>query len=119
MWTSRAAVRSLLLTLCVWCSLSGTARAGDAAEGKTLYQLRCAFCHGMAGTGDGPGGAALKPPPTDFTSPGLWKTTNPQALKATIGNGKPGTAMLAFKASLTIEQIDDLVAYLQTFKPKP
>jgi len=117
-------VGSILCTsLCLagWISLSlaGVAYAEDANPGKTLYDGRCAFCHGVAGKGDGPAGAALRPPPTNLTSADVWKRLTPQAMKDVIANGKPGTGMIAFKASLTAAQIDALIAYLDTFKPTP
>lgn len=43
----------ILLTVC-----SSTALA-DVAKGKALYDQLCTSCHGAAGKGDGPVGAAL------------------------------------------------------------
>ena len=103
------------VALALACALP--AHAGDAAKGQDLYSSRCMFCHGAAGKGDGPAGAALKPPPTNFTSADYWKTAKLETMKEVIVNGKPGTAMVAFKSSVSPEQIDDLVAYLQTFQP--
>src|SRR5262245_20508182 len=112
---SRAARRgaTLVMLLC----LAGAAQAGDSAAGKRLYDSRCAFCHGTAGQGDGPAGAALKPPPTNFTSADFWKGVSSEQLKASIADGKPGTAMVGFKAALSAEQIDDVLTYLRTFPP--
>ena len=57
--------------------------AGDAAKGKVLFETNCASCHGTSGKGDGPVGAALQPPPRDFTV-GEFKFD-------TDKDGKPGT----------------------------
>jgi mono/diheme cytochrome c family protein len=100
----------------LWLWLLGAACAGDSAAGKRLYDGRCAFCHGGTGKGDGPAGAALKPPPTNFASAEFWKSTPEERIKASIANGKAGTAMVGFKASLSGEQIDDLLAYLRTLQ---
>jgi cytochrome c oxidase cbb3-type subunit 3 len=95
-----------------------SAQAADVEKGKRLYDSRCAFCHGNSGAGNGPAGAALKPKPTDFTRAEYWKSTSPEAIKAAIQNGKPNTAMLAFKNALSTEELDDLVAYMRTFAPQ-
>jgi high-affinity iron transporter len=104
-----------------WAALllaaGAAAYAADPEHGHALYATRCAFCHGPAGKGDGPAGAALKPPPTDFTSAAFWKTTPADTIHSTIENGKPGTAMMGFKSSLRAEDIDDLVAYLKGLRP--
>lgn len=106
------------LAACVWLAFATAARAGDPTKGKSIYDGRCAFCHGASGKGDGVAGAALKPPATNFATPDFWQNTKLETIKSFIENGKPGTAMMAFKASLSAEQIDDLLAYLQTFKPR-
>jgi mono/diheme cytochrome c family protein len=112
-----ALVRSGLCTAVLTLVLTSPARAGDAEKGQDLYASRCLFCHGATGKGDGPAGAALKPPPTNFTSADYWKAARIETMKDVVANGKLGTAMLAFKSSVSREQIDDVVAYLQTFKP--
>jgi mono/diheme cytochrome c family protein len=99
-------------------ALAGAAHAGDAEKGKLIYTSRCSFCHGAAGKGDGAAGAVLKPPATNFATPEFWKTATVESMKSVIQNGKPGTAMLSFKASLTAEQIDQVISHLQTFKPQ-
>jgi mono/diheme cytochrome c family protein len=109
--------RSLAATALV-LALAGAARAGDAEKGKLIYTSRCSFCHGAAGKGDGAAGVMLKPPATNFTTSEFWKTATPESMKNVIQNGKPGTAMASFKTSLNAEQIDQVIAHLQTFKPQ-
>jgi mono/diheme cytochrome c family protein len=58
------------------------AQAGDAAAGKTKYDMFCATCHGPAGKGDGPA-APKDPSPRDF-SKGEFKYDADK-------DGKPGT----------------------------
>ena len=111
-------VRIQLAGMALFLSLVGVAHAGDAKKGKMAYTSRCSFCHGATGKGDGAAGAVLKPPATNFTTPEFWKTATPETIKTVIENGKPGTGMVSFKASLNAEQIDDLIAFLQTFKPQ-
>ena len=100
-------------------SVNGAARAADAKKGKIAYNSRCAFCHGASGKGDGPAAAQLKPPPTNFATQKFWKDATPEGIKTVIENGKQGTSMTSFKASLNAEQIDDIIAYLQTLRTQP
>jgi len=90
--------------------------AADAAAGKTIYTERCAFCHGPSGRGDGPSGTALRPPPRDFTDRRFWETATPAEIADAIANGRPHTAMPAFRASLTPAQIADVITYIETFR---
>ena len=99
--------------------LAAPALAADLEQGKNLYLSRCMFCHGETGKGDGPAAAGLKPAPTNFTTVEYWKTATTETTKGIIAGGIPGSAMLPFKAALSPEQIDDLVVYLQAFKPAP
>ena len=48
------------------------AQPGDAAAGKTVYERKCAGCHGEKGDGKGPAAELLAPKPRDFTA-GLYK----------------------------------------------
>lgn len=92
------------------------AAAADPAKGKDVYESRCSFCHGSGGKGDGPAGAALQPKPTNFTEPTYWKTATPEMARMIVTNGKTGTAMVPFGQILKPNEIDDVVAYLQTLK---
>ena len=72
-----------LATLATCLIAPGAAWAADAAAGKTTFDTNYASCHGVSGKGDGPVGAALQPPPRDFTA-GDFKFD-------TDGDGKSGT----------------------------
>jgi len=109
--TMTGAIAVLLL-----CRAAIAAEGQGPSKGKDLYDSRCAFCHGSGGKGDGPAGAALQPRPTNFTDPGFWKTTSNEMVRLIVVNGKPGTAMVPFGQTLKSNEIDDVVAYLQTFK---
>ncbi|MBI3269856.1 MAG: c-type cytochrome [Planctomycetes bacterium] len=71
--------------------------------GRRIYAVRCAFCHGEKGDGNGPVAPYLNPRPRDFTS-GKFKlrTTDSQTLPTdedlyrTITRGIPGSAMPAW-----------------------
>lgn len=96
-----------------WLVSTG-ALAADPAAGQVLYAASCTACHGVAGDGKGPAAVALKPKPTDFTSPGWLAGRTDEQLTTSIRAGRPGTAMTPF-TELTDTEVADLVAYLRAF----
>lgn len=86
-------------------------------KGKALYEGKgtCANCHGMAGRGDGPGGANLNPPPRIFKSRGFWKHRTEGEIFWVIKNGSTGTAMIPFGGLLSDEEIWTVIQYERSF----
>jgi mono/diheme cytochrome c family protein len=72
--------RVLALTMLAVLANSSSTFAADAvapeiaAEAKTIYDARCALCHGASGKGDGVAAAGLAPQPRDLTS-AEWQTS--------------------------------------------
>ena len=104
------------------------ATAGDAEAGKTPFANNCSSCHGMGGKGDGPVGAALQPPPRDFSVGDFkfdtdddGKTGTDADLRNVITNGagKYGGSMLMapWGAMLSPEDMDNVIAYIRSLKP--
>jgi high-affinity iron transporter len=89
--------------------------AGDPAKGKTIYEKFCMACHGPQGKGDGPAGKMLKPLAADFTSAESKKKSEAD-LRQVVEKGKPGTAMGPWKPQLSDADINDVLAYLSTFR---
>jgi mono/diheme cytochrome c family protein len=101
------------LVLALLLALSGAALAqdGDADNGKTLFGQYCAVCHGY--DGQGRVGATL----SDW-----FASIDPQAfVRATVSDGVAGT-MPAFSQAnggpLTEQQIDDLAAYILSWRER-
>jgi DMSO reductase family type II enzyme heme b subunit len=99
---------------------AAAAQAGDPAQGKRVYEIRCAGCHGTGGKGDGPAAELLVPRPRDFTA-GKYKIrtvtstlASDQDLFRIITDGMPGTSMPSWKA-LPEKDRWALVAYVKTF----
>jgi len=87
------------------------------AAGKDLYAKNCAACHGDKGDGKGPAGAALKPPPADFTDPKMMAAHSSEELFTTLTLGEE--TMPSFQNSLTNDERWSLVDYLWTFIYQP
>ncbi len=95
--------------------------AGDAAAaeaGKGIYEVNCASCHGPLGKGDGPAAAALEPKPKDLTAVQTSLTDDFVFWRISEGglNMTPPSAMPAWKAVLSEDQIWQLVTYIRTLK---
>lgn len=53
---------------------AAAATPGAKAEARRIFETRCVTCHGSTGAGDGPGSAALNPPPRDFRD-AAWQSS--------------------------------------------
>jgi cytochrome c oxidase cbb3-type subunit I/II len=99
--------------------ISGTAQ--DFDNGKAIYTLYCAQCHGDSGQGDGPAssktyGGYIMPEPANFTESGgdfpnygrwVWK----------VKEGVETTNMPPWKWALSEEEIYQVIFYEQSFSP--
>ena len=109
-----------LYVLCVlttaYCLMASTpslaADAQSLARGKKLYEKYCVACHGPQGRGDG--AVQFAPPVADLTSSDVLLKPDSRLLKS-IHDGRPNTAMDAWKSKLSDEAIRDILAYVLTF----
>ena len=100
--------------------------AGDPAAGKMLFDANCSSCHGVSGKGDGPVGAALTPPPRDFTlaafrfdADGDGSPGEDQDLILVIQNGAMkygGSPLMAPWPTLTEVQVTDVISHIRSLK---
>ena len=103
---------SIALALaCVAMMLPLTLHADDASA--KLYQSKCVACHAADGTGNTPGGKALKVTP--FSDADVQKQSDAD-LTAIIAKGK--NKMPAYEKSLKTEEIKGLVGYVRELGKK-
>ena len=96
-------------------SLDFPTEAVDLAEGRAIYQQRCASCHGDAGRGDGVAAAGLTPRPTPLADHALMSDVTPAIMYRVVSVGIRGTAM-AGAADLTPKQKWAVVTYVTTLR---
>ena len=96
---------------------TAAAGTGDAAKGEEIFQQNCDFCHDAKSneTRVGPGLKSVlkKLPESHTTSDGTEHTEHTVAIvRKQIEEG--GGGMMAMKDILSKEEIDHIIAYLQT-----
>ncbi len=90
----------------------------SVAAGQALYDAHCATCHGKTGKGDGPLGLTLIPRPADLTLHAVPGVHTDGQLFEWITNGFPGSAMPAWRDSLSDTDRWNLVNFIRTLAPK-
>lgn len=90
-------------------------------RGATVYAENCASCHGPTGRGDGEAGRDLSPPPGNLA----WLSQMPMVrwdpfMYWTVAEGGAsfGSAMPAFKDTLSSDDIWAVIAYVQGRLPQ-
>ena len=88
----------------------------DVAEGKAIFAQSCASCHGVAGLGDGPAGAAMRPRPPAIGTAAQMGGVTPALMFRITSIGIAGTPMAGFGGALTAEQRWNVVAYVTAMR---
>jgi mono/diheme cytochrome c family protein len=84
------------------------------AAGKNIFVTMCASCHGEDGKGNGPGAAALNPPPRNFENEEGWKNgITLSGIYTTLQEGIPGTGMISYEI-LTPKDKFSLIHYMRS-----
>lgn len=94
-------------------ALAGSVQPGHLERGKAIYEQRCVVCHGPEGRGDGVQAPFLSPRPASLISAATSAKTDQELLHA-IANGKPRTAMPAWKDILSEEEQRDVLRYIRS-----
>lgn len=118
--TARTMALLTLPTVIALVAVATEAMAGVAAQAgstkqdaATLYQSYCSVCHGDQGNGLSRARASLNPPPSDFTHPAAKAYLSRERMIHSVREGRPGTAMIAWKAQLSDSQIGGIVDYVR------
>lgn len=84
------------------------------------YNQLCASCHGQAGDGNGPAGAALNPKPRAFTDATWQASVTDEHIHKVIKDGGVAVGlspmMAPWGAVLSEQQLTEMVAYVRQFK---
>jgi mono/diheme cytochrome c family protein len=91
-------------------------KALDAAR---LYQEYCAVCHGEKGDGKSRASQGLATPPRNFTTPGLAQVLSRERMIDVVWNGRPGTAMAAWRDRLSRQQVAAIVDFVRSAIMQP
>ena len=93
--------------------------SGSVSQGKTLFLIYCAPCHGTSARGDGPLALHLADPSADLRRPGFHNVRPGEPLESALARivryGLAPTSMPGHEW-LTDRQVSDLVAYVKTLK---
>jgi len=109
-WLGFLVILSILSTHC-----SKKKKSAESFEtGKNIYEANCSACHGITGSGDGPGSAALNPKPRNYKKDGFKYGSALDEVKRTIEEGIEGTDMPPWAEVLTDEQITQVAEYVKT-----
>jgi len=93
-------------------SMGSAYAAGDSAAGKAVYERACKGCHGATGTANPAMAKVMKVEIKDLGSSEVQSMSDDDLKKVvTDGKGK----MQPIK-SVTGKSVDDVVAYVRTFK---
>lgn len=112
----RLVVGAIAVTLLGIVGIAGRAHAGThTAKGSAdvLYHNYCSVCHGDRGDGRSRARNSLVPPPRDFTTREAIDQLTRERMIASVTEGRPGTAMVAWKSQLSAPEIEAIVDYIR------
>jgi mono/diheme cytochrome c family protein len=81
----------------------------DVLSGRVIFSTVCARCHGIDGKGEGQ--MKFTPPVADLTSAAVQQKLDARLFKS-VHDGRPDTAMGAWREALSDDEIWDALAYV-------
>lgn len=108
---------AMLLLLCGW----NVALAGErgvksdkvARPAAKIFHTFCSVCHGDKGNGQSRARGSFAVPPRDYTTPEAAIELTRERMIHSVTNGRPGTAMIAWRTELTGAEIEGVVDYIR------
>jgi cytochrome c oxidase cbb3-type subunit 3 len=85
----------------------------DLTVGGQIYARHCVECHGSTGSGRTPLTEGLGRFPRNFGDAGAMRSVTDDALRQTIIQGRPGTAMAPWRGILNEEDIRRVILYIR------
>ena len=99
---------ALLLAACAVIALVG-APVAQAADGKALYEAKCAMCHGKDGVAK-----PMAKGSANFNDAKWQGATKPEAIETVIADGKG--KMKGYKDKMSAEEVKAVAGYVKTIK---
>lgn len=104
-----------------WISFEGSDKASpeNIATGKQLYEENCVACHGVDGVGESPH-FPMEKDEYGFKAPALnndshgWHHSDKNIAEAILKGSPQNERMVAFRDSLSDEDVDNLIAYIKS-----
>lgn len=108
---------ALLMLLCSWnvafAGMHDPKSDKVTREGSFIFKHYCSVCHGDKGNGQSRARGSFAVPPRDYTTPeAAIELTRPRMINS-VTNGRPGTAMIAWRTELTEKEIENVVDYIR------
>jgi cytochrome c oxidase cbb3-type subunit III len=111
-----------MLVLCLAAGVTSAVAGEKSAPSSSRSEIRpavlyhdyCSVCHGDKGDGRSRAQNSLMPPPRDFTAADSAAQLTRARMIESITNGRPGTAMTAYKSQLNQKEIEALTDYVRS-----
>jgi len=103
-----------LIAIFALCSLVFSLGSALAADGKALFDAKCATCHGTDGVAKE---MWAKKGARNFNDPAWQKEKTDEQLVKDTTDGIPEKKMPAYKDKLKADEIDAIVKHIRTLAP--
>jgi len=89
-------------------------KSSSKRSGKEIFHDYCSVCHGDKGDGQSRARNSFLVPPRDYTTPEAAIELTRDRMIHSVTNGRPGTAMIAWRTALSKQEIAEVVDYIRS-----